>query len=347
MAEARRIVYPDADDQLAALLTGARRTRLEALGAFRIHHGLPGGLPGDPAAYLERLGDAAGVVLGWDLPVEVMRRAPRLEVISYLGTGAANFVDLAEAERLGITVCNTPGYGDNAVAEHALALLLALARRVPRLDHGLRQAGRQPERQAGQRAGQGAEWGQSQPGFELRGKTLGLVGLGGIGARMAELARGLGMEVKTWTRNPSPERAERHGVAFLPLEELLETSDVISLHLLLTPETEGFLGPEELDRMKPDAVLVNTARAELVDQAALVERLRDGRIAAAGLDVFWNEPLPADHPLLELDNVVLTPHVAYNTPEAIAAMLDIAIDNLARYFEGGPINVVVGPRREA
>ncbi len=331
MAQGRDIVYPDADDQLAALLTGARRARLEALGAFRIHHGHPG----DPAAYLERLGDAAGVVLGWDLPVEVMRRAPRLEVVSYLGTGAANFVDLAEAGRLGITVCNTPGYGDNAVAEHALALLFALARRVPRLDRSMRQAGQRPE------------WGQSQPGFELRGKTLGLVGLGGIGARMAELARGLGMEVKAWTRNPSPERAERHGVAFLPLEDLLETSDVISLHLLLTPETNGFLGPEELDRMKPDAVLVNTARAELVDQAALVERLRDGRIAAAGLDVFWNEPLPADHPLLELDNVVLTPHVAFNTPEAIAAMMDIAIDNLARYFEGSPINVVAGPRRES
>ena len=274
-------------------------------------------------------------MLGWGLPVAVMRRAPRLEVVSYLGTGAANFVDLAEAVRLGITVCNTPGYGDNAVAEHALALLLALARRVPRLDRGLRQAGRQ------------AGWGQSEPGFELRGRTLGLVGLGGIGARMAELARGLGMEVTAWTRNPSPERAQRHGVTFLALEELLETSDVISLHLLLTPETEGLLGPEELDRMKPDAVLVNTARAELVDQAALVERLRDGRIAAAGLDVFWNEPLSADHPLLELDNVVLTPHVAFNTPEAIAAMMDIAIDNLARYFEGNPINVVAGPRRES
>ena len=335
MAQGRDIVYPDADDQLAALLTGARRARLEALGAFRIHHGHPDG----PAAYLERLGDAAGVVLGWDLPVEVMRRAPRLEVVSFLGTGAANFVDLAEAERLGITVCITPGYGDNAVAEHALALLLAVARRVPHLDRGLRQ----PER----RVEQGAEWGRSQPGFELRGKTLGLVGLGGVGARMAELARGLGMEVTAWTRNPSPERARRHGVTFLPLEELLETSDVISLHLLLTPETDGLLGPEELDRMKPDAVLVNTARAELVDQAALIERLRDGRIAAAGLDVFWNEPLPADHPLLELDNVVLTPHVAFNTPEAIAAMMDIAIDNLARYFEGSPINVVAGPRRES
>ena len=231
MAQGRDIVYPDADDQLAALLTGARRLRLEALGAFRIHHGLPGGRPGDPAAYLERLGDAAGVMLGWDLPVEVMRRAPRLEIVSYLGTGAANFVDLAEAVRLGITVCNTPGYGDNAVAEHALALLLALARRVPRLDRGLRQAG------------QRAEWGQSQPGFELRGRTLGLVGLGGIGARMAELARGLGMEVTAWTRNPSPERAQRHGVTFLSLDDLLATADVISLHLPLTPETEASSGP--------------------------------------------------------------------------------------------------------
>jgi D-3-phosphoglycerate dehydrogenase len=327
MAEVRRIVYADAEPPLASLLVGERLARLEAFGTFALHEGLAA----DAADYEARIAGVTALMIGWDLPLEVMRAAEKLEVISYLGTGAANFIDLDEAAARGITVCNTPGYGDNAVAEHALALLFAVARNIPLLDRTFRSTG----------------WDQMGAGFELRGKKLGLIGLGGIGGRMAELAGALGMEVKAWTRDPSPARAARHGVEFVALENLLAESDIVSLHLLLTPETENFLGAAELDRMKPEAVLVNTARAELLDQAALVERLRDGRIAAAGLDVFWNEPLPADHPLLELDNVVLTPHVAYNTPEAIAAMLDIAIDNLARYFEGSPINVVAGPRRES
>lgn len=325
MAQRRHIVYPDADPQLAELITGDRLRRLEDLGTFKIHFGRPA----DTAQFIERIADASGVLLGWGLPTEAMRRSPRLEVVSFTGIGAANFVDLTEAARLGITVTNTPGYADNAVAEHALALLFAAARQVARLDRNLRQG----------------EWGQSQPALELRGKTLGLIGFGGIGARLAEMARGLGIRVRAWTRNPSKERAERHGVEFVSLDKILEESDILSLHLALTPETEGFLGAEELDRVKHGAVIVNTARAELLDEAALVERLRSARIAAAGLDVYSNEPLPADHPLLELENTVLTPHVGFNTSEAIGALLDIAVDNLVRYFNGAPTNVVASPQR--
>ena len=317
------IVFADADPPMVPLMVGERLARVEALGAFAVHQGRAA----DAADYETRIADATAIMIGWDLPVEVMRKAPRLEAISYLGTGAANMIDLPEAAARGITVCNTPGYGDNAVAEHALALLFAVARDIPRLDRTLRTEG----------------WDQLAPGFELRGKTLGLIGLGGIGSRVAELAGALGMEVLAWTRNPSPERARRSGVTFAPLEAVLGQSDVISLHLLLTPETENLLGAAELDRMKPGAVFINTARAELVDEAALIERLRDRRIAAAGIDVYLQEPLPRDHPLLGLDNVVATPHIGFNTPEATMAMVDFGIDNLVRYFAGDPINVITAP----
>ena len=325
MTQMRHIAYLDAEPVMAALFAGERLARAEALGSVAVHQGLPA----DTADFAARVGEAAGLLVGWNLPSEVMRQAPALETIGYMGIGAANFIDLEEAAKLGITVTNTPGYGNNAVAEHALALLLAVAREVPRLDRLFRQKG----------------WDQFEPGFELRGKRLGLIGFGGIGARMAELGRALGMEVRAWTRNPSQARARQYGIDFIPLDQLLAESDVLSLHLLLTPETEGLLGAKELDRTKPGVVLINTARAELVDENALVERLQSGRIAAAGLDVFWEEPLPADHPLLTLDNAVLTPHVGFNTPEAAAAMLDMAIDNLARYFAGDPRNVIAEPGR--
>jgi D-3-phosphoglycerate dehydrogenase len=317
------IVFADADPPMMPLMVDERLARVEALGAFALYEGLAA----DAADYEARIANATALIIGWDLPVEIMRKAPRLEAISYLGTGAANMIDLPEAAARGITVCNTPGYGNNAVAEHALALLFAVARDIPRLDRTLRTEG----------------WNQLAPGFELRGKKLGLIGLGGIGTRLAELAAALGMEVLAWTRNPSPERARRSGVTFAPLETVLGESDVISLHLLLTPETQNLLGAPELDCMKLGAVFINTARAELVDEAALIARLRTGRIAAAGIDVYLKEPLPNNHPLLELDNVVVTPHVGFNTPEATVALVDMGIDNLVQYFAGDPINVVAAP----
>ncbi len=319
------IVYPDANENIGALIAGARRDRLDALGGIEVHIGRPA----DVADFVARIGGARAVILGWDLPAAAMREAPNIEVISFLGIGAAKFVDFGEAARLGFTVANTPAYSVNAVAEHGLALIFATARQVVRNDCTTRSG----------------QWDQSLPGFELAGKTLGMIGLGGIGTRLAQMASAIGMRVIAWTRNPSPARAAQAGVEFAPLDTVLAESDVLSLHLLATPETEGLIGAAELDATKPGVIVINTARAELIDEAALVERLASGRIAAAGLDVFATEPLPADDPLTRLDNVVLAPHIGFNTPEAVVAMLDIAIDNLVAYFAGAPINVVAGTGR--
>ena len=318
-----KIVYPDAGEHLEEELSEASRQRLDALGGLEAHYGRPE----SHEAYLHRIGDAQAILLGWDLPAEVMLAAPALELVVFTGIGAARFVDLPRAAARGITVCNTPGYSDNTVAEHALTLLLAAARHVPRLDADLR----------------AGHWNQSSMGMELRGRRLGIVGFGGIGRRFAALARAIGMEVVAWTRNPGPERARAAGVEFVALDRLLAECDAVSLHLAGTPETEGMIDAAAIARMKPGALFVNTARGELVDEAALVEALREGRIRAAGIDVYREEPLPASHPFLGLDNVVLSPHVAYNTPEAAVALHDIAVECLVRYFAGDPIHVVAAP----
>lgn len=320
MPSVRRIVYPDADESLAPLLAGERTARLEALGELSVHYGRPA----DDDAYAALIAPAHAIILGWDLPAAVMRAAPDLEVIAFTGIGAANFVDLDEARRRGITVTNTPGYADETVAEHAIGLMLAVARRIARLDRDTRAGG----------------WNKGLKAFDLKGKTLGLVGLGGIGARTAELARAFGMDVIAWTRAPDPARAERHGVRFTDLDALLAESDVISLHLALTPETAGLIDAGRLRRTKPGAVLVNTARGELVDEDALADLLEKSHLAGAGLDVFGEEPLPADHPFRQLENVVVTPHTGFNTPEATEAIIDIAIASLEAYYRGEPINVV-------
>ena len=318
-----KIVYPDAGENLDEELSEASRRKLEALGGLAVHYGRPS----SHEEYRRRIGDARAVLLGWDLPAEVMLAAPALELVVFTGIGVARFVDLPRAAAKGITVCNCPGYSDNTVAEHALALLLAAARHLPRLDADLR-AGR---------------WNQSSMGMELRGRKLGIVGFGGIGRRFAALARALGMQVVAWTRHPDPERARAAGVEFLPLERLLAECDVVSLHVAGTPETEGMIDAAAIARMKPGALFVNTARGELVDEAALIEALRRRRIRAAGIDVYREEPLPPSHPFLGLDNVVLSPHVAYNTPEAAIALHDIAVECLVRYFSGHPVHVVAAP----
>ena len=321
----RRIICPDADETVLPFFDGERRERLQRLGKFEIHTGFPA----SAAVFSERLTGANAVFLGGTVAMadEALETAPDLEVISVCAVGAGSFVDLPAAAARGVTVCNSPGATVNTVAECALALLLAAARHVAALDRDLRQG----------------LWTQSRQGFELKGKRLGLIGLGPIGARFGEMAEALGMEVAAWTRTPSPERAARLGFGFKPLDEVLAESDVLSLHLALNPATEGFLGRDELARTKPGVVLVNTARGGLVDEPAMIAALRSGHIAAAGLDVFAEEPLPAGHPLLALDNVVLSPHVAWNTPEATALLLDTAIGNLERYYDGDPINIVAAP----
>jgi D-3-phosphoglycerate dehydrogenase len=318
-----RIVYPDANRQIGELMAGARLEKVQQAGQFTAHFGRPE----NDQQFVQRIGDANALMLGWGLPVDVMKVAPNLELIAFVGIGVGNFVDLEAAVDGGITVCNTPGYADDTVAEHALAMMLATARHLGRLDRDLREG----------------RWNQSLPGLELRGKKLGLVGFGGIGARFAALARTIGMSVRAWTRNPSPQRARQHGIEFADLDAILRDSDVLSVHAALTPDTEGLLDSRALAITKPGVIIINTARGEIIEENALLTLLRSGHIAGAGLDVYQQEPLPSDHPLLSLDNVLLTPHVAFNTPEATLALLDISIDNIVHYYGGDPINVVAAP----
>ncbi len=251
---------------------------------------------------------------------EVMGACPGLRMISIWGTGTDN-VDLPAAKELGITVTNTPGANALSVAEHTLAVMLALGRQIPLLDSGTR-AGQWPR----------------VPMVQLSGKVLGIIGLGAIGTHLARMAKGLGMEVIAWTRRADPERAEKAGVRFVSREALMETSDVVSMHLGLNDETCGFLTAEDFDRMKPNAFFVNTARAGLIAPGALVDALENKKIAGAALDAFDAEPIPADDPLTRFPNVVLTPHNAGMTPESTHTGLMMTVDNVADFLSGKGVN---------
>lgn len=255
-------------------------------------------------------------------PAELLERLTDLEILSVLGTGT-DHVDLEAATRNKIVVTNTPATSTVSVAEHTFALMLASARHVAIGDRKMRQG----------------EW-YHREGVELRGKKLGIVGLGLIGQHVAYLGKGFGMTVVGWSRTHDEERARQCSVQLVEFEELLESSDFISLHLRLTPETRGIIGEREFSIMKPGAILANTGRGALVEENALIAALREGRIAAAGLDVFEEEPVPPGHPLLELDNVVLTPHTGWITVEASERLVRMTIDNVINYGEGHPTSVV-------
>jgi len=251
---------------------------------------------------------------------QVLGSCRNLRLISIWGTGTDN-VDLKSARELGITVTNTPGANALSVAEHTIAILLCLARQIPLLDREVRSG----------------NWPRVEM-VQLSGKILGLLGLGAIGRHVARMARGLGMDVIAWTFHPSPERATESGVRFVSKEELLKTSDVVSLHLRLTDETRGFLKKEDFDLMKPTAFFVNTARAGLIESGALYEALQSKNISGAALDAYDQEPLPSGHPLTILPNVVLTPHNAGMTPEALINGLMMAVENVESFLAGKAIN---------
>lgn len=315
-----KIVYPDADSQYVELLSPELRARLQSLGEFIMYEKMPQ----DQEEYVRRIWDAEAVIQTQKLPDRVFDRCPNLKIINYLGIGAGNFINIPRASAAGIVVTNTPGYGNNTVAEHALALLLAVAKHVCRGNADL----------------QAGVFDQSHVSLELAGKTIGLIGLGGIGGRMAAICRALGMQVICWTRQPSPARAERSGVRFVELEDLLKSSDVVSLHLALNEETRGLLGKQELRLLKENSIFINTARAELVDTLALTELLQSGYLAGAGIDVFDREPLAEDNPLLGLDNVVLTPHTGFNSRDAVLNILHLTVSNLEQFVLGKPANVL-------
>ena len=313
------VVYPDADGDEETLYP-ALFQRLRETVELRVHCGRPA----TEAEYVERIRDARGILLGWDLPADVMQHASDLEVISFTGVGASRFIDMSQAGRRNITVCNCPSYSDITVAEHTMALLLSLCRHIPALNSAIRTGSWQNQSQA----------------VELHGKHIGLIGFGGIGKRFSQLCKAFGMQVSVWTRSMNKAYEADYGVAICSLEALYANCDVISLHLAANRETQGLVDQRAFDAMRDGTLLINTARAELIDEQALLDALQSGRLAGAGLDVFHEEPLAASHPLCSLPNVVMTPHTGFNTPESVARLYQIGIDNLIGYFNGKATNVI-------
>jgi D-3-phosphoglycerate dehydrogenase / 2-oxoglutarate reductase len=271
--------------------------------------------PDDPPIDVNRkpyaLSDLPAVLKGYGiciddhsyLPTDLVDKCDALKHVVFLGTGAASYMNIAELAERGIKVDTIRNYGDTAVAEHAIALMFAACRDIAAMDREVR-------------AGTWVPHG----GLQLLGKTLGVIGLGGIGSEVLRIGQGLGMKVIAWNRSSRP------GAPLVPLDELLARSDVISMNMTLGDETRGFLGPAQFAAMKPGVIFVNTARAALVDETALIAALRSGHIRHAGLDVFHAEPLKPDHPLAQMENVTLTAHAAFRTLEASQTLLRRAID---------------------
>jgi D-3-phosphoglycerate dehydrogenase len=281
-------------------------------------------LPGSEPALIERIQPASVVVnirSSSRFTANVFANCPKMRMLSIWGTGTDN-IDLEAARRHGVFVTNTPGVAAIAIGEHCLMLMLAAARRIIEVDQRVRSG----------------EWPRAQVS-QMHGKTLGVIGLGAIGRRFAQLGAAIGMRVLSWTFNPKPDLGFPH----VELDQLLRESDVVSLHLRLSDQTQHFLKREHFESMKRTAIFINTARGPIVDEAAMIDVLREGRIAAAGLDVFEKEPLPPGHPIATLPNVVLTPHSAGVTPETLEAGLQLSIDNVWNWLAGKPANVVVAP----
>jgi phosphoglycerate dehydrogenase-like enzyme len=318
------IVVPD---DFPKYLTGTpAEARLRALGDVTLYNR---DLPRDAEELIRRCTDAEIVynIYGSSRFTEqVLTALKRLRLISRPGTGVDG-VDLEACRRRGVAVANLRGNDADEIAEHAIALMLNALRRISEMDRALR-AGR---------------W-STEMIRGARGLTLGVVGLGAIGSRTAVLGRALGMDVLAWSFGPDEGRAARAGATAVKLEDLLRRSDVVSLHLRVSEETRGLIDSRRLGLMKPDAMLVNTARAALVDRDALIHALTERRIAAAGLDVFHTEPVPPDDPLLKLPNVVLTPHAGSNIDYVVARGLMTAVVNIENFLKGQPTNLVVDPR---
>ncbi len=294
-----RGLFLDADDTLAAVF---QRVTTESDPPITLHRAariVPEDLPGLLAGYDFVLDDHSA------LPTAQLAQCKTLRHVIFLGTGARSYMNPDELAALGITVHTIKGYGDTAVAEHSIALMWAAARGIAAMDRGVREGA----------------WPRI-PGVQLTGKTLGLIGFGGIAAEVARIAAGSGMRVLAWNRSPKT----APGVRFVALDELLAESHVVSLHLLLNDETRGFLDAARLARLRPGAILVNTARGALIDETALIAALERGDIAHAALDVFTTEPLPPGHPLTLLPNVTLSAHSGFLTPEANETLLRRALE---------------------
>lgn len=298
-----RGVFVDANDSLAEIF---ERQRKAGDGDMRVNCN-PNIKPEEWPAILA--GAEIGVVDHTALPTGVAKQCTGLKHVVFLGTGARSYMNPEELAALGISVHLIKGYGDIAVAEAAIALMWASARVIPWMDREMR----------------AGNW-LREDAMQLTGKTLGLIGFGGIAAEVARIATGSGMKVIAWNRSPKT----YPGVEFVPLEKLLADSHVVSIHLLLNDETRGFLSRERIAAMREGVILVNTARGAIVDEAAMIDALRSGHIRHAGLDVFNIEPLPKDHPLTKISNVTLSAHSAFRTPEASENLIHAAWEHCRR-----------------
>jgi phosphoglycerate dehydrogenase-like enzyme len=313
-----RIVFPEGT---GCVQTPEDLAPLEKIGTVTFHTNPPK----DKADLIARLKDADVVFLDYSvMDAEVIQRCEKLKFICFLGVGYSSCVDVAAATTKGVTVTYTPDYGATSVAEFALGMILSLMRHIAFSYHSL----------------QRGEWETIRfQGRELRGKMLGVVGLGPIGTEMARLGAGIGMQVVGWTRNARPERA-KHGLRLLPLEELFSTADVVSVHLAYNAQTERLVSRALLGRLKPSAYFINTSRAKIVDTQALAALLTEGKIAGAALDVHPEEPIPQDYIFRSMANVLITPHIGYNTREAGQNMLRIAYATFEAFLKGEQLHVV-------
>jgi phosphoglycerate dehydrogenase-like enzyme len=255
-------------------------------------------------------------------PRAVIEKLPKLRLLITTGARNASF-DLEAAKERNVVVCGTPGTG-NPTAGIAIGLMLELTRRI-----GYENA----------RMKSGELW-QTTIGHDLEGQTLGVVGLGKLGSRVAQIAKAFGMKVMAWSQNLTPEKCREAGVDYASKEDLLRQSDFVTIHLILSPRTRGMIGAKDIGLMKPTAYLINTSRGPIIDEGALLAALREKRIAGAGLDVFDVEPLPLDHPLRGLDNVVLTPHLGYVSVQNYRAYFAGVVEDIRGWIDGKPVRVM-------
>ncbi len=254
---------------------------------------------------------------------QVLERLPKLKMVSLCSIGT-DMIDLDIAKQRGITVCNQPGRTAPVVAEHSFGLMFALAKRAAFMTSALK----------------AGEW-PRMDNMYLQGKTLGIIGTGHIGSEMARLGNAIGMRVIAWTYHSSSKRARQLGIHYVSFNQLLRESDVVSLHVKLTDDSYHLISERELAKMKPHALLINVARGQVVDIVALTEALDNGHLGGAAIDVYDQEPLPRDHPLLSCEQVILTPHCADMTPEGVELLNEGAVDNIIAFLNGNPKNVVV------
>lgn len=256
-------------------------------------------------------------------PRELFERLPQLRLLVVTGEHHRR-LDLQAATDHGVVVCRTGiGSGYRSVSELTWALILAVARHIPSEDAAVRNGG----------------W-QTRLGGLLYGRALGLIGLGNVGTTIAAYGKAFGMELLAWSPNLTAERAAAAGARAVSKDELLRSSDVVSLHVRLSERSAGLIGDREFELMKPSATLINTSRGPLVDETALRRALTEGRIAGAGLDVYDQEPLPPDHPVRSLPNTVLTPHVGYLTGDLFSVFYGETVENVVAWLDGAPIRLL-------